>query len=352
MASGYYIAGPMSGIPAFNFPAFDSAAATLRRSGWEIIVPTELDSPEVRAIALESPDGNTAEFLAKTGVTWGELLSRDLKVILDEAEGIVFLPDWEKSKGARLEAYAALSGGSRRFFAYGGKSWTKPLSPDEVLTIVTRNTKVSSWRPPVGLIGLSGKAGAGKDTVFTVVRELAARAGCSAVRDAFADRLKESAAAALGIVSGGWEFCNDLKDRGEVVWDLPDLAETRLTGRQFLQYYGTEAHRDVFGDDFWIRAVLPNPSAAFFGRKDRFDLLVVTDVRFDNEAQAIKECGGEMWRVDRWGAGAAASGHASEGGIAEELIDRVIDNNGSMLDLRHHTARALAQGGVLDAMTP
>lgn len=100
-----YLAGPMSGIKAFNFPLFDEVAATLRARGYTIVSPAELDDPETRAAALASQNGKVIQ----CGKTWGDSLSRDLKVIVDEVRGIVLLPGWEKSSGARLEAFLGVT---------------------------------------------------------------------------------------------------------------------------------------------------------------------------------------------------------------------------------------------------
>jgi hypothetical protein len=98
----------MSGYPQFNFPAFFEAAAELREIGFEVVSPAEIDNQEDKGAALSSPDGDPSNrSLIKK--TWGDFLSRDVKLLADEGiEGIVFLPDWEKSKGAKLEAYVGL----------------------------------------------------------------------------------------------------------------------------------------------------------------------------------------------------------------------------------------------------
>jgi len=103
----YYLAGKMSGIPQFNFPAFIKAAAILRSRGHNIISPAELDSKEVREQALESTDGILHNGKI-AGETWGDILSRDVKIVADDVQGIVFLPGWEYSRGARLEAFVGL----------------------------------------------------------------------------------------------------------------------------------------------------------------------------------------------------------------------------------------------------
>lgn len=102
-----YIAGPMTGIPQFNIPAFDAATAGLRMLGHEVISPAELDDPRIREISLASPDGdiNTIE---THGATWGDFLSRDVKVMADTPlDAVVVLPGWEHSRGARLETFVA-----------------------------------------------------------------------------------------------------------------------------------------------------------------------------------------------------------------------------------------------------
>jgi hypothetical protein len=102
-----YLAGPMTGIPQFNIPAFDAYAADLRLAGYDVVSPAELDDPETRAAALASPDGAPGTG-STNGETWGDFLSRDVKLIADGGiEGVVLMPRWERSRGARLETYVA-----------------------------------------------------------------------------------------------------------------------------------------------------------------------------------------------------------------------------------------------------
>lgn len=103
-----YIAGPMTGLPQFNIPAFERAARRLRAAGYKIISPVELDSQLVRDEAMASPDGAMPAGGKIGGETWGEILGRAVRVIADQVGAIVVLPSWEKSRGARLEVFVAL----------------------------------------------------------------------------------------------------------------------------------------------------------------------------------------------------------------------------------------------------
>jgi hypothetical protein len=204
----------------------------------------------------------------------------------------------------------------------------------------------------VYLIGLAGKARSGKDTMAGFIKEWAEDYSFGFSQDAFARRLKESAAAALGLQPEEGQdrvppedavaFCEMLK-RDDNVIHVVNAEGTgyTITGREFLQYYGTEAHRDVFGDNFWVDAVLPkgwDPSGITPKWHESFkiagrvsDFAVVTDVRFPNEARRVKELGGEVWKIEREGSG--AGDHLSEQELDMELIDYVIGNNGTLDEL-------------------
>lgn len=82
-----YIAGPMSGLPEFNFPAFHDAAERWRVHGHDAVNPAELD------------DGDTTK-------PYGYYIKRDLLLLLD-CEAIAMLPGWRNSRGANLELLVA-----------------------------------------------------------------------------------------------------------------------------------------------------------------------------------------------------------------------------------------------------
>lgn len=103
----WYLAGPMSGIAGFNFPAFEMAAFLLRDRGYNVISPVELDDRDEYRRAINSPNGDPADLTRP----WGQTLARDLKVLLNECTGIILLDGWRFSKGAILELSAAMLAG-------------------------------------------------------------------------------------------------------------------------------------------------------------------------------------------------------------------------------------------------
>ena len=76
--------------------------------------PAELDDAEDSGVAIASKDGDPKS--AKR--SWGDFLARDVKLLADTGiQGIVFLPNWQDSKGAKLEAFVGLLQGFK-FWEY------------------------------------------------------------------------------------------------------------------------------------------------------------------------------------------------------------------------------------------
>lgn len=95
-----YIAGPMTGYPEFNFPAFFEAEDQLRAEGWEYIFnPARFDANN--GFAWRGTTGK--EDLSQFGMSMRELLEHDLTWICRYATAIALLPGWEHSRGARTE---------------------------------------------------------------------------------------------------------------------------------------------------------------------------------------------------------------------------------------------------------
>lgn len=96
----YYLAGPMRGIKEFNFPTFLRAAERLRGTGHLVMSPAEHDL-EI-GFSPQAMTGN--EDLASLGFDLRASLLWDVEQILHpRTSGVVFLPGWENSTGARAE---------------------------------------------------------------------------------------------------------------------------------------------------------------------------------------------------------------------------------------------------------
>lgn len=90
-----YLAGPMRGLPKYNFPAFDEARDKLRALGYTVISPADLD----RDADFHETDEYTPDFLYAA-------MRRDIEAIL-KVDQIVLLPGWENSAGCKIELTVA-----------------------------------------------------------------------------------------------------------------------------------------------------------------------------------------------------------------------------------------------------
>lgn len=81
-----YISGPMSGLPALNFPAFHAEAARLRAMGHDVVNPAEINVPHPG--------------------TWQAAMRADIAALVT-CDSILLLPGWEASRGATLELHIA-----------------------------------------------------------------------------------------------------------------------------------------------------------------------------------------------------------------------------------------------------
>lgn len=102
-----YVAGPMRGYPEFNFPAFHSAAAMLRKEGHEIFSPAERDQEVHGEEFAKKYKTGSLEEASKDGFSLRRALGDDLAWICQQADGIYLLKGWEKSKGANAEKATA-----------------------------------------------------------------------------------------------------------------------------------------------------------------------------------------------------------------------------------------------------
>lgn len=87
-----YLAGPMTGIKDFNFPAFFAAAKRLEADGHTVFNPAAEDLKSWKTMAGVKKHAN-----------YRDCLRKDLNWILDKAECIAILPNWQRSKGVKAE---------------------------------------------------------------------------------------------------------------------------------------------------------------------------------------------------------------------------------------------------------
>lgn len=164
----------------------------------------------------------------------------------------------------------------------------------------------------VRLIGLVGKAGSGKDTLADEM----GKNGWEKV--AFADSLKQMCIDYLGL-SHDDAYTQDGKMRFNEMWGM--------TNRSILQKVGTDAMRNGFDKDVWVKILqIRIRKMLAEGRK-----VVITDCRFDNEAQMVEDMGGLVVEVMRDSQSQNLSSdeqrHASEQPVSRKYVSFTIDNN-------------------------
>lgn len=172
------------------------------------------------------------------------------------------------------------------------------------------------------LIGLTGMAGCGKDTVG---HYLHTKHGFSCYR--FAAPLKGALASMLGVSTGMLEM-REYKEN-----PIPGIEKSP---REMMQSLGTEWGRNLVSPDFWVYLLEKRIS------NDKPSRAVITDVRYANEAAYIRRKGGRVIHIMRPDVKPLPGAHSSEGGIALETGDIVLENASTMVCLFSSVDTALA----------
>jgi hypothetical protein len=169
------------------------------------------------------------------------------------------------------------------------------------------------------IIGLIGYAQSGKDSFASFLLPFGWR------RHALADALKKTAYVlnpivenldGSGVVRLAWLVDN-------VGWEQ---AKQSKDVRELLQRLGTEVGHNLLGENVWVNLL----SKRIAESED--DLVVVTDVRFPNEAEWILDLGGSLIRITRPGVG-PVNGHASESLLSGFDVAYEVENVGDLNDL-------------------
>ena len=170
------------------------------------------------------------------------------------------------------------------------------------------------------IIGLSGSAGAGKDTVadFLVQKY-------DFKKISFATPLKDGVSSLFAFSPKQMEN-RILKEQVDKRWGI--------SPRFAMQLIGTEVFRKYFGDDFWLKHARSTVSKSAIVNPNQS--IVISDCRFDNEAEFIHQLKGKVWRIDRKQTclEQTTSSHSSEKGIRKNLVNCFIANEGSIHELK------------------
>jgi hypothetical protein len=168
------------------------------------------------------------------------------------------------------------------------------------------------------LFGLTGKARSGKDTTGIIIQLLLAHTQLVS----WADPIRRALRAMYPGLNDAHIY-GDLKET-----PLPVLGKSP---RQMMQTLGTDWGRNIIHKDIWLMIGMNNIAAAM----DEGHNVVVTDVRFENEAEAIRNMGGHILHIRRDNQQTIQeSTHASEAGIAVLESDWVVHNTGTVEDLQ------------------
>jgi hypothetical protein len=189
------------------------------------------------------------------------------------------------------------------------------------------------------LIGINGRKGSGKNTAGEVIQRWGMARGLNVHCRGFADKMKVSAMRSLGVPAAtnmhdAIILADELKESGFINFEIPSLSYAQgITGREYLKYFGTEGHRDVFGPNFWVDELLPigiDWRTQWYDDGGVFpDIAVITDVRFVSEVERIHSFGGEVIEIHRPEMD-TGDNHASEQPLPRKWITYVIENDSSL----------------------
>ena len=167
------------------------------------------------------------------------------------------------------------------------------------------------------IIGITGQARSGKDTVADIIESSTVSA-----KFAFADPIKDMLFFGLGV------DINDSKDNSEFCG---------VSHRKLMQSLGTEWGRNMVSNDIWIEVVKQKLESYRFHSEGN-GLAIITDVRFANEAEWVREHGTLIHIIGR---GGIPGDHSSEDGVPVVSGDITIQNYGTIEELKGNTLLAV-----------
>lgn len=195
------------------------------------------------------------------------------------------------------------------------------------------------------LIGISGKIGSGKDTIYNIIKESYTLPNGKVWQNMkFAGKLKAVASLLTGIPIEKFEDQEFKKTILGSEWGKPNKQNPlsaiepfkditvieMMSVRDLLQKLGTEAMRNGLHENVWVNALFSDYT------KDQY--WIITDVRFPNEFKAIKEKGGIVIRVNRPSHSnhmvKVVNDHPSETALDGYDFDYIIENDGDLKKLK------------------
>ena len=180
------------------------------------------------------------------------------------------------------------------------------------------------------IIGLSGYAKSGKDTVAEMIQEI--HPDKWEVKK-FSGKLKVIASILTGIPAHQFED-QEFKSSilGEEWWKNYGDFYHQTTVRDFLQILGTDAIRNGLHTNAWVNALMADYKPRKMSEYNPSSW-IITDCRFPNEAEAIKDRGGIIVRIDRPGI-APVNAHPSETALDNWDFDYKIANASDLISLK------------------
>ena len=173
------------------------------------------------------------------------------------------------------------------------------------------------------IIGLSGYARSGKDEVANILVK-----NFGFKRVAFADPIRSFLSCVNPILANGKRVNEMVREFG---WGITKAQDET---RRLLQEVGVIG-REMFGEDIWVKT-------AFKDINLYTENVVVSDVRFKNEANFVMQDQGRLWRVIREGVG-PVNNHISETDLDGAYFNAYIPNNGTLEELEAYVTRLIGR---------
>lgn len=179
------------------------------------------------------------------------------------------------------------------------------------------------------LIGITGRKFNGKDTLCNIIVDIISKEDVKIKKIAFAGALKEACKCIFGFTNE--QLYGNKKEEFDEFW--------KTTPRRILQFVGTDLFREQIsneiphvGKEIWIAVVKKQILEEWNNNPDT--VFIITDLRFENEFNMIKNMNGTTIRIERSSIDSIDM-HSSEMEISNMKVDHIVKNDKTIDDLRH-----------------